>query len=769
VNSEDLQRLGDFSMLELFRMEIETQSAILSRELIALEDNPGAAERLEELMRAAHSAKGAARIVNRSAAVRIAHAMEDCFVSAQEGRGAVTPERIDILLGGIDLLGRVANVSEPEFAAWELAHGGEISAFLAALARSADVPDSARSDVGSPRPLTPEGVGEIGLQAPEQSPSQPPATRMGDGAINTQASDRVLHVSAENLNHLLGLASEALVASRWLDSFAVRMLRLKRLQRELGQSIENLRDSLATTRLEEHSADRWAELQSRSTTCHRFLSDTIAELDVFDRRFGNLSARLYEEVLNSRMRPFAEGTQGLPRVVRDLARSLGKKAKLEILGAATTVDREILERLKAPLDHLLRNAIDHGIELPAERQRCGKPEAGRVQLDARHSAGALVVTVTDDGRGINLQMVRQAVVERKLVNAETAEKMSDAELMEFLFLPGFTLKGTVTEISGRGVGLDIVQTAAKEVGGRVRVSSQQGLGTRYQLELPLTLSVIRATLAEIGGEPYAFPLSRVDRALVISEDQIESTEGKQHFTLGSQQIGLVTAHQALELDVPQSAERELSIMVLGDKAARYGLVVDRFMGESELVVRTLDPRLGKVKNISAAALMPDGSPVLIVDVEDLVRSIENLVSGQRLSQLRDSIFTSSAKKQKRILVVDDSLTVRELERKLLRGQGYEVDIAVDGMDGWNAVRSGHYDLVLTDVDMPRLDGIELLTLIRKDLRLKSLPVAIVSYKDREEDRQRGLEAGADYYLTKGSFQDETLLRAVSDLIGRTDA
>ena len=213
----------------------------------------------------------------------------------------------------------------------------------------------------------------------------------------------------------------------------------------------------------------------------------------------------------------------------------------------------------------------------------------------------------------------------------------------------------------------------------------------------------------------------------------------------------------------------LPVVVLGDRSTRYGLVVDRFLGERELVVQPLDPRLGKVKDISAAALMEDGAPVLIVDVEDMMRSIEKLIASGTLANMHPAQLDSPRKKRKRILAVDDSLTVRELERKLLVSRGYLTDVAVDGMDGWNAVRSGVYDLVITDVDMPRMDGIELATLIKKDAQLKSLPVMIVSYKDREEDRLRGLNAGADYYLTKGSFHDERLLEAVMDLIGEPES
>jgi two-component system sensor histidine kinase and response regulator WspE len=347
--------------------------------------------------------------------------------------------------------------------------------------------------------------------------------------------------------------------------------------------------------------------------------------------------------------------------------------------------------------------------------------------------------------------------------------MTDAELLEFLFLPGFTMKESVSEISGRGVGLDVAQTTVKELGGRIRISSKAGSGTRFQLELPLTLSLIRALLVEIAGEPYAFPLARVDSALKLPRERIESVQGRQHFSLSEVQVGLVAAHQVLGLEATPPETGEVSVIVLGDKTARYGLVIDRFLGERELAIRTLDPRLGKVKNISSAALMPDGSPVLIVDVDDLMRSIENLASSQRLFQLGSEKDTEATSKRKRVLIVDDSLTVRELERKLLHNGGYAVDVAVDGMDGWNAVRTGHFDLVVTDVDMPRMNGIELVKLIRQDNRLKSLPVMIVSYKDRPEDRSQGLEAGADYYLTKASFHDETLINVVTDLVGRADS
>ena len=758
MSKTGLENLSDFSMLELFRIEVETQSSVLTSGLLGLEQDIDAAHRLGELMRAAHSLKGAARIVGRKTAVRIAHAMEDCFVAAQKRKQTPSTGLIDRLLAGTDLLNRIAQVSDEALESWEAEQQKDIETFLNSLSSlSGELGE--RGQAASPPELPPEAAEPLTVE-PALKSSTPP-----DEARDPAASSaRVLRVTADHLDRLMGLAGEALVTSRWLDAFSADMLRLKRQQHQLGQLLDSLRDSLPAASLDERAAGRLTDLRDRAVDCQRSVMERLTDLESFDRRFVGFSKRLYHAVLDCRMRPFSDGIQGFHRMVRDVAHSLGKNVKLDIQGESTTVDREILERLKAPLDHLVRNSVDHGVESPMDRISRGKPEEGVVHLQACHSAGMLLITVEDDGCGVDSEAVRQAVVQRKLTTLETTQKMTNTELLEFLFLPGFTLKESVSEISGRGVGLDVVQTMVKEVGGRVRVSSRSGLGTRFQLELPLTLSVVRTLLVEIGGEPYAFPLAHIDKAVKLPQDRIESLQGRQHFTLGEEQIGLVAAHQILDLEDSPHPDAEVSVIVLGDKGARYGLVIDRFLGERELVVRTLDPRLGKVKNISSAALMPDGSPVLIVDVDDLKRSIENLASGQQLFRV-ESQTGASAKKRKRVLVVDDSLTVRELERKLLDGRGYAVDVAVDGMDGWNAVRTRHYDLVVTDVDMPRLDGIELLQLIRRDHRLKSLPVMIVSYKDRPEDRSRGLEAGADYYLTKASFHDETLLRVVTDLIG----
>ncbi len=352
-----------------------------------------------------------------------------------------------------------------------------------------------------------------------------------------------------------------------------------------------------------------------------------------------------------------------------------------------------------------------------------------------------------------------------MMAAELIQK--SPELLEFIFLPNFSTRDEVSQVSGLGVGLDVVHSAVQEVRGVIRTSTEQGLGTSFELQLPLTLSVMRSLLVDISDELYAFPLAAIDHVIRLGGNEVREIEGRQYITFNQERVGLVYANQVLEKEGRKEkadGQDELLVLMLSNRYNRYGLIVDEFIEIRDLVVQPLDPRLKKVQDISSVAILEDGTPVLIVDVDDMVRTIDSLITGNRLRRIGgEDLFIERS--VKRILVVDDSITVREVERKMLSLKGYDVITAVDGLDGWNILRNEDFDLVVTDVDMPRMNGIELVKLIREDGNYSALPVIIVSYKDREEDRNQGLEAGADYYLTKGSFQDETLTRAVEDLIG----
>ena len=754
------------SLLDLFQEEAAAQTRTLSAGLLALESAPEDAATLEACMRATHSLKGAARIVGLPEAVEVASAMEDCFVAAQRGELRIDAARIDALLVGIDLLIAAGDVSAPPLSR------EAVEAFVARL--QGGVQPSADTAAASVRVPAADNLADLAaslrLPEPERetvaSADVEPAVLARPAQPRSADAERMLRVRAGTLDRLLGFAGESLVESRRMRPFADGLLRTRRAQGDvlaaLGQFQERHADAL-----DADARAALAGIRDAMASLDHQLSERFDDIDRIDRRGTQLAQHLYDEALQCRMRPFGDTAHTYPRIVRDLARSLGKRVRFAIAGESTQVDRDILEMLDAPLGHLLRNALDHGIEDSETRRRAGKPEEASLTLEARHSAGKLLIAVADDGAGIDLDALRANIVARSLAQREAVAAMSDAELFDFLLLPGFSLRDTVTDVSGRGVGLDAVQNFAKAVRGTVRIESAAGQGTRFVMQLPLTLSVVRSLIVEVAGEAYGFPLAHVRRALSVPRSTIEMLEGQQHIAFEGRPVGLVTARQLLGASAEPTATEDLNVVLVGSEAGLYGVAVDRFAGERTLAVQPLDARLGKVRNVSAAALLDDGEVALIVDVEDIVTSVGRLVRDGQLAGVARGGAQEGARARKRILVVEDSLTVRELERKLLEKRGYDVTVAVDGMDGWNTLRNAHFDLVITDVDMPRMDGIELVTMIKSDAMHRSVPVMIVSYKDREDDRRRGLDAGADYYLTKGSFHDEALLDAVNDLIGES--
>lgn len=734
------EQMRDASLLELFSLEAEAQTQVLSAGLLALERNPTQADQLESCMRAAHSLKGAARIVGIDSGVSVAHVMEDCLVSAQEGRLFLRPEHIDALLQGTDLLMRIAtpaNGPQPaDIEAYVALMGGLLDPAAPAVVPAAQsAPPMAEFQL-QPLPVVEPAPVEVSVEVTEPEPAPRKSKR------TTEGGERVLRVTAERLNSLLDLSSKSLVETQRLKPHLATMQRLKRMQNNGLRALESLNVHLKEHALSLEAQEALEDARRLLAESQQLLAEKNAELDEFAWQASQRAQVLYDTALACRMRPFADVLSGQVRMVRDLGRSLGKQVRLEIEGEKTQVDRDVLEKLEAPLTHLLRNAVDHGIETPQERLLKGKPEEGLIRLRASHQAGLLVLELSDDGNGVDLEKVRRSIVERQLSPAETAAQLSEEELLTFLFLPGFSLRDKVTEVSGRGVGLDAVQHMVRQLRGAVVLEQTAGEGSRFYLEVPLTLSVVRSLVVEVGDEAYAFPLAHIERMCDLAPEDIVQVEGRQHFWHEGRHVGLVAASQLLQRPASQNSGETLKVVVIRERDAIYGVAVERFIGERTLVVLPLDERLGKVQDISAGALLDDGSVVLIVDVEDMLRSVDKLLNTGRLERIARHGNQAAEAARKRILVVDDSLTVRELQRKLLLNRGYDVAVAVDGMD-----------------------GIELVSLLRRDNRLQSLPVMVVSYKDREEDRRRGLDAGADYYLAKASFHDDALLDAVVELIG----
>jgi two-component system sensor histidine kinase and response regulator WspE len=768
--------LGGFSLFELFRAEAETHAAALSDGLVRLEGTSDASV-VEPLMRAAHSIKGAARVIGLDIAVRLAHAMEDVLVAMQKGREAIQPSRIDQLLAGTDLLASLAKIDEAAVPSWSGENEPALDALVEALraappaAKPASTPASTPSPTPSPTPAVapPPEPAQAPAKAHETAVAAPAAP--SPAAAPARASS--VRVTAEKLDRLLQLAGETMLEARRLGGLRDEALELKRELVRLEDELDRLRTETRRAGIDPSTLAPARGAVERGQA--RVVSHLLA-IEGAIRRGEETSTELYHEVLSSRMRPFADATASLSRTVRDLSRQLGKDARLEVVGEQVPVDRDVLARLDAPLNHMLRNALDHGVEMPDERRARGKPQQAVLRVEARHHAGMLRIRVSDDGRGIDLESLRERIVRKALASGDMAATLDRQELLEFLFLPGFSTAKEVTDISGRGVGLDVVQSTAREIGGTARIETDLGRGTAFELELPITLSVIRALLVEVAGEILAFPLARIERVLRPDASELRTVEGRIQLLLDGASIGVVDAARVLALaESRRAAERE-SLVVLGGalggsrgaaEGDLYALAVDGLVGEEDLVVRPLDPRFGKVPHLSAAAVRESGEPVLIVDTEDLLQSVRAALSEGKLRGARP-MHALGARRAQRALVVDDSATVREVERQILKRMGFEVETAVDGLDGWHTLRDGVFDLVVSDIDMPRMNGIEFVRTLRGDARFATVPVIVVSYKDREEDRLAGLEAGATAYLTKGAFQDSTFADTVRDLVHGLD-
>lgn len=600
------KRTDNAAMMELFKIELENQVKTLINGIVSIDQGENVNEQYEAILRSAHSIKGAAQIVQLNPIIQLAHVLEECLVAAKNEHSIFTQELIAKILNSVDILARISHMSQSLIKDWIerekntiLTLKKELSSLLTETVHSALADEESKPSIKEERKET---------------------------FVIKPLRERILRVSAQNLSRLMDLAGESLIESRRLYPINDSMIRLKKNLNELTSLIETFKDRFEEKMISDVQATYWDVLHQKAQECRQLLDRNLPELSSYIARYSTLTDQLYRNVIDSRMRPFGDAVESFPRMVRDLAQQLNKKARLSIIGTSTPVDRDILEKLETPLAHLLRNAIDHGIELPEIRIALGKPPEGLIRIEARHQAGMLMVSVFDDGGGIDIEDIKKKIVKKGLMNQEMVSRLSDSELIDFLFLSGFSTTEQVTEISGRGVGLNAVQNMIHEVAGSIRTEFIPGKGMSFNMLLPLTLSVVRTLVVEIAGEPYAFLLTRIDRLFQIPRENLETFENIQYFNNEGQNIGLVWASGILELDQEKTCSLLVPVILLKERKSLCGIVVDRFIGEKELVVRELDPRLGTIANISSGAIMEDGSPILIIDAENLVRAIDNLPS-----------------------------------------------------------------------------------------------------------------------------------------------
>jgi two-component system chemotaxis sensor kinase CheA len=716
-------------LLATFLGEFEEQLRVMNADLLALEVQPLDPERLKSLFRVAHTLKGAARAADVPLVESACHALESLLAAARDGKLALAPGHFERLYAAADALeeARTRLVARHSLA------GSPLEAVVATLGGQATV-----------APLH---------EAARPAPARVPEGRRTDGQVR---------VSADQLDRVLGSAGQLFVA---VARASGRAPALQAVSEAAASIAADWRRSARPLRLalERAGAPRSAaalekigqRLQGLARETGRAATD--AQRDA--RTMRRVSDEVLDRVRQLRMRPFADACEALPRAARDLAAAERKEVQLEILGGEVEADRAVLDGLREALLHLVRNAVDHGIEPPDERVRLGKPRCGRVTVAAALQGGRICVTVTDDGVGLNVPAIR-ANLERRGIPVPAEER----ELARAIFQGGLTTSAEPSPISGRGVGLDIVRAAVGGIRGSIEVTWEAGRGTTFAIECPPTLASIRALLVEVGSQTLAVPTGYVERVLRVEQGQIRRAEGRDVLP-ADPPIPLV----ALARLVPPLPERPLAAralaVLLAARGGRLAVVVDGVLAEQEIMVQPLAPAAGRPPLLSGAALLATGRVALVLDAPAVV--------GAGLAPDAGGVTRAAAAAaepaRRSVLVVDDSITTRTLEQSILEAAGYDVLAAGDGAEAWRALQEQGADAVVADVEMPRMDGFALCEAIRAANRFKSLPVVLVTAMETPQHRARGLEVGADAYIGKSSFDQQRLLDTLRDLLAEAPA
>ncbi|MBJ6723975.1 hybrid sensor histidine kinase/response regulator [Geomonas sp. Red875] len=535
------------------------------------------------------------------------------------------------------------------------------------------------------------------------------------------------------------------------DTVRARVSTLDILVNLVGELIINRkRFETKTDTLRDLLPELPAECRPRLKEFHRELEDDVLYLDY-------LIQELHGKAMGLRMLPLKSITDGFERLVRDLSRDQGKEVRLELVGGTIEMDRVLLEALKPAFIHLVTNAVCHGIESPEERSAGGKPSCGTVRIAAQHEGSSVLVCIRDDGRGMDPERIREAAVARGIINGADAERLSDDEALYLTLRPGFSTSETVTAVAGRGVGLDVVKQNVDRVKGNIILKSAVGSYSEILLQLPLTLSVVDALLVAAAGEIYAIPTSYVQEIVKLRVDEIESAAGKDTIRLNDAPMPICSLAGALGLPEAVPSPRHLSAVVLKLCDQRLAVTVERQLGNSEVVVKRLGAQFQGVRFVFGATIMGDGNPALILDVPDLFDG------GAAAPALRRPELSLPA--AKKVLVVDDSITTRTMEQSILSARGYDVTVSVCGEEALERALAGAFDLIISDIEMPGMNGFQLTRALRDREKTREIPVIVVSSLSRDQDKREALEAGAQAYIVKGSFDQGVLLETVEMLIG----
>ena len=744
----------DPELLATFRAEVEERLASLQAGLLVLETHSAPRQVVAGLFRDAHTVKGSARMLGLSGVLRVSHAMEDLLGALRDGRFAVRRDLVDLLLAACDAIGRALPGGELT--------DDDLAPVVLALGAAVDGQDPVAVPVLAVAVVVPAQPTAPAVEAPPSSSSSLPLPLSSSSSSEhvRPASDSV-RVAASKVYELLDVVGEADLGARRIEQTTGSMLLLATEQaRWTGLLRQAALRSSSTL-----PPDVTLALQ-RLAGAGDELSGAVRGLrELVEGHRGGM-ALVRDGAMGLAMVPVRRAFAALPRIVRDVARTTGAVVRLETSGEEVELDKQVLDGVADALKHLVVNAVDHGCETPAARTAAGKPAEAVVRVTARGVAGTVVLEVSDDGAGVDEPRVRAKAVELGLLPADST--LSGPPLLEMLFLPALSTAATVTETSGRGVGLDVVRDAVEALGGTVEVRSEQGVGTSFVLVLPVTLGVLRCLLARVGDERYAVPVPGVVESLSLRDAEVHVLAGATVVVRHGVSMPLLDLGAALGLGrAPGEGPKAALVVRHGGSGSQVAWAVDRLEGESELVVKDLGGFLGRVPAIAGATIDGDGSVVCLLDLRELAdRVIGATPVPTATAHPRTARASAPQARRPRVLVVEDSIGVRELERVILEGAGYQVETAVDGLDGASRLREDPADLVLSDVEMPGMDGFALTRTIRRTKGWENVPVIIMTSRGEDHARQAGLEAGCSAYLLKNDFDQEQLVSTVRRLVGR---
>ncbi len=836
-------------LLNKFKEEADIHLLSLQRRLVDLELDPQNNEYLREVFRAAHTIKGSARLMNFLEISSIAHEMENIFAEMREGRLQLQPETNDLLFEAVDTINTMIEAAIRGEKTVSLDVLGLNKRLAAILKVESEIPAAQPS---SEKPLE--------VKTPEQrlAEEKPLAEKILEIADPTHQpvlrtvgalSDNVIRVDVGKLDELMNITGELVLGKMQAETTLNELRSLQELLRSRQRIHNPVRNLLANTNRDPTEISNWNEVHQSLVELSRIdqqvemlVKNMLRDYEEHTSQLVNRVDELENNVKSVRMLPIETIYQDFPLFVRSIAKSLGREiAEFKQVGGEIELDKKVLEGIKDPLIQILKNALDHGIKTPQERLAFGKPRAGRLMMSASQDGGYVSIQVTDDGMGIDPIKLREEGIKKRFLTEVSAIAMSDEDIINLIYEPGFSTAPIITDLSGRGVGMEIAKTNLERLGGQVNVTSQVKVGTTVTLRVPVTLATSRALLVRVAGNLYAILAPSIEAMLYLMPEDIFSREGRdvtvyrkslvplvkledllgsnrrmehpifryqlenserlalanavgsgyrlsvdgnngsyaysngngnhsRETAIGDGFVGLTLADPRANSLVRemvanqrdhaarQASSERLPAVVVGSSDRRVCFVIDELVDETEIVVKSLSPLLIRATHVSSATIMGNGQIVMILDVPNLISAARH-VNRAVIRKQRDKQTRS-----KRILVVDDSITTRELERSILEAQGYTVELADDGTVALDMLNHDNtYDLVISDVEMPNMNGFELTSRIRSGPSLRHLPVIIVTSLNNDEHKRQGIEAGANAYITKGDFEQANLLTTIEYL------